>query len=102
MQGVGYADVLLYLKCLADAVPCERLPRGKPAEAKQAVAARGYLFFWLKGMHILPGQACPVKRAACFSGVAQVKRVCLRYVSVCLRIEPIPFLSGKSISASAI
>jgi len=24
MQGVGYADVLLYFKCLADAVPCER------------------------------------------------------------------------------
>jgi hypothetical protein len=26
MQGVGHADVLLYFKCLADAVPCERSP----------------------------------------------------------------------------
>ena len=26
MQGVGRADGLLYFKCLADAVPCERLP----------------------------------------------------------------------------
>ena len=25
MQGVGRADDLLYFKCLADAVPCERL-----------------------------------------------------------------------------
>jgi hypothetical protein len=25
MQGFGRADVLLYFKCLADAVPCERL-----------------------------------------------------------------------------
>ena len=25
MQGVGRADVHLYFKCLADAVPCERL-----------------------------------------------------------------------------
>jgi hypothetical protein len=25
MQGVGRADVLLYFKCLAGAVPCERL-----------------------------------------------------------------------------
>ena len=27
MQGVGRADVLLYFKCLADAVPCERIQR---------------------------------------------------------------------------
>ena len=51
-----------------------RLLPPRPAEAKQAVAARGHLLFCLKGMHILPGQ------------VARVKRVCLRYVSVCLRL----------------
>jgi hypothetical protein len=44
----------------------------RPAEAKQAVAARGDLFFCLKGMHILPGQ------------VARVKRVCL---PLCQRVS---------------
>jgi hypothetical protein len=44
----------------------------QPAEAKQAVAARGHLFFCLKGMHILPGQ------------VARVKRVCL---PLCQRVS---------------
>jgi hypothetical protein len=56
------------------------------AEGQQAVAARGHLFLCLNGMHILPGQACLVKRVACFSGVARVKRVCLRFVGVCLRL----------------
>jgi hypothetical protein len=29
MQGVGCADNLLYVKCLADAVLCERLPHNR-------------------------------------------------------------------------
>jgi len=51
-----------------------RLLPPRPAEAKQAVSTRGHPLFCLKGMHLLPGQ------------VARVKRVCLRYVCVRLRL----------------
>ena len=34
MQGVGRAGVLLYFKCLADAVPCEHLPMLRPIQCQ--------------------------------------------------------------------
>jgi hypothetical protein len=41
MQGVGRADGLSYFKCLADAVPCERLPYMSGSSAYYSVTLMG-------------------------------------------------------------
>jgi hypothetical protein len=64
-----------------------RLRPGRPAEAKTSIASRYYQCLCLKGMKLLPGQACPVV-AFRRSRIAQAKSFyCLRIVCVCLRLK---------------